>query len=163
MLPSPEVEWALPKLITEEGFSPSGRTLVNSPSRPSRLVTSVSSLSSRSRSVLLSKLALSFSSSFTVRMSPISLARVSLKKALAPWRHSEFGLWSAAIGAGMGMLTGWYFGDAVGLEIWLSAGPSPTSERRVRVLHPATANARAAAIRMRVAEVILSRFMTACS
>ena len=42
----------------------------------------------------------------TVRMSPISVARWSLKKARAPGRHNELVPGGGAVGVGMGMLTG---------------------------------------------------------
>ena len=43
----------------------------------------------------------------TVRMSPTSVARASLKKPRAPGRHRELAPAVGGCGAGMGMLTGW--------------------------------------------------------
>ena len=70
-------------------------------------------------------------------MSPTSLARVSLKKALAPGRHSEAGLSSAWGCAGIGRRTGRYAGSFCGSSgILLSFGVVPTSVSRVPRLQP---------------------------
>ena len=65
---------------------PDGTTL---PSRPNRLSTPIFSLPVRDREVWLLILAESEKRTLTVRMSPMRMARWSLKKPRAPARQSE--------------------------------------------------------------------------
>src|SRR3546814_17689465 len=75
----------------------------------------------------------------TVRMSPTSLARWSLRKAREPGRHSELGWRSIVCGAGIGRETACGAASGAGLWIELSSGSAPTLARRFIMLQAPSA------------------------
>lgn len=97
--------------------------ILDSVSSPSRAWTPVSVLPVRLRAVVLFSCAkLPRSRGSTVRMSPILLARWSLKNDFAPARHSEFGACASTFGVGSGMETRCDPAIVAGFEIAVSCG-----------------------------------------
>src|SRR4029077_7987444 len=92
---------------------------------PRKSVIPESSLLSRLRWVSLAMFALSGVVTVTVSRSPIRAARWSLKKAREPFRHSEFALYEACSGFGIGICTGLLPGCVGGFLVAVRFGVLP--------------------------------------